>query len=481
MRRGLFAQAGPLMLGRGVAAALGFTLPLVLARRFTLGEYGTYKQIFLVSNTAFWVLQLGMAQALYYFVPRAADALARRQFVLHSYLFLALSGALAALGLVLFADPLSAVMSNPDLAPLVPLTAAYTWLLVATSPLEIQLTAEGRVGAAGVALVVTEVLRVGLSVGLLLAGGGLRGFLVGSVIATGLRAALCVALVAARGVPRPSWPRLKEQLAYALPFGAAILLAIPQQQLHLYAVSLSFDPATFAIYATGCFQIPLINLLYSPVSDVLQVRLAETADRAAQLALFHEAVGKLAFFFFPLCVGLVAAAPELVEALFTNRYRAAIPIFRIAVLAVPLAALPLDGVLRARGRTRYLFLQYLWKLALSAPAVFVGLKFGLVGVIVSVTLVEAGSRVAMLREVGRELGAGARELLPWRDLGGFAWLSVACCAVVWALQQLRLERPLLALALECGVYGLAYLALAAGVPHFRRRGLVPSFSSVREA
>src|SRR5207253_8130435 len=112
----------------------------------------------------------------------------------------------------------------------------------------------------------------------------------------------------------------REQLAYSLPFGGSVLLAIPQTTFHQWAVGAKATPAEFAVYMVGCFQIPIINLLYSPISDVLQVRLASPGGREHGVGLFHEANLRLAAVFFPLCAGLCASASLFVPALFTHQY-----------------------------------------------------------------------------------------------------------------------------------------------------------------
>ena len=60
-----------LVVGRSVGLAASFAIGIVLARLFDPAVFGTYKQFFLVYATLYGVLQLGMAESLYYFVPRA--------------------------------------------------------------------------------------------------------------------------------------------------------------------------------------------------------------------------------------------------------------------------------------------------------------------------------------------------------------------------------------------------------------------------
>src|SRR5262249_40199471 len=150
-----------------------------------------------------------------------------------------------------------------------------------------------------------------------------------------------------RGRPQLDWKLLREQLAYALPFGAAVLVDIPQRTFHQWAVGWSVDAAAFAIYAQGCFQVPIINLLYAPISDSLQVPLAQPGGPVHRGQLSHDAGLRLAAVFLPFTAGMVAAASLFVPALFTHTYDPSIPIFRVAILLTPLSALPVDGVLRA--------------------------------------------------------------------------------------------------------------------------------------
>ena len=66
----ILRRAGPLMLARLGVAVFTFAIPMVLARVLLPASYGTFKQAWLLSNTLFLVLPLGLTQSLVYFVPR---------------------------------------------------------------------------------------------------------------------------------------------------------------------------------------------------------------------------------------------------------------------------------------------------------------------------------------------------------------------------------------------------------------------------
>jgi O-antigen/teichoic acid export membrane protein len=465
MARGILGQAGPLMLGRAGATVLSFALPLVLTRFLPQSEFGTYKQVWLVVSTAYFMLPLGLAQSLYYFIPRM-DGRAQT-WLTQSFVSVIITGALG--GLVLWSArfAIARQFGNPELATFGLPAALIAFTMVSTACIELQLTAEGKSGAAAWVIFLSDAVRVAASVVPLVLGWGLHGFFWAYVAHGAARLALQVVLLFKGGGPQFDWALFRRQLAYTLPFGAAVLLDIPQRTFHQWAVGWSVDAAAFAIYAQGCFQVPIVNLLYSPISDVLQVRLAEPEGREHGVYLFHDANLRLAAVFFPFTAGMVAAASLFVPAMFTHLYDASVPIFSVAILVTPLSALPIDGVLRAFGRTKYLFRIFLVKLLVTVPLVLLGLHlFGMIGAIAGHTLVHAAMRIAMLARVRRELETSWREVLPWRQLGIIAAASLLACfpAAVIARWSASGPRPFLALCMAGAAYAVVYLAALAVFP-----------------
>jgi len=281
------------------------------------------------------------------------------------------------------------------------------------------------------------------------------------VAGTGFRAVACWVMVLREHGLHVSREHLKRQLAYALPFGLAFAIIIPQQQFHQYFVAASVTAAMFAIYAVGCFNLPIVDMLYTPVSEILQLGIAEhdrDGIREGPARLFREAVARLAFVFIPMMALLYVCGPTLLIFLFTERYRDSVPIFRLAILAIPLAALPLDGVMRARAQNRFVLAVSVVKLALTVPLVVAGFHlYGLRGAMGGWVAAEAVTRGILLLRAGQLLG-GMRHLLPWRTLAMQA-LAAAVAAPVGAVALRFAQGPVLLRLVLCGAAtGLAYLA-----------------------
>lgn len=471
MADSILTRARPLLAARLAGAVLSIAVPMVLARVLVPASYGTFKAAFLVSQTLVLVLPMGLTQSLYYFVPREPGL--RDRFVAQAiWTHLAL-GAIAG-GLLLAARPLLAAhFGNPELGETMGWTAALTAVTIAGSPLDVAWNASGRIGAAALARLGTETARSGALVAGALALGTVEGALAGMTIAMAARAVWNVVALAARHGLAVSPAALRRQVAYALPFGLAFLLIVPQQQFHQYAVGAAVSAAAFAVYSVGTFQLPVVDVLYTPVSELLQIGLAESdgAGRPARagLPLFHEAVQQLSFAFLPLAGVLFVVAPALIEFLFSPVYLPAVPIFRLTALSVALAALPLDGVMRARAQNRFMLALSAGKLAATVPLVLGGLAWlGPIGALAGWIVAETLARVAMLRRAAALFEAPLRRVLPVRALARQLAATAFAMPPAWLALQ-AVSGPLF---LRLAAAGLAFAAAYLGISW--ARGWLPA-------
>ena len=149
--------------------------------------------------------------------------------------------------------------------------------------------------------------------------------------------------------------------------------------------------------------------------------------------------------------------------LFSQRYAASWPIFRINLTLLPLGILLFDPIVRAYAEYRYLLLRI--KLAFFV-VLLVALwwatpRFGMIGAISSVMIIGVADRAVQAWIFARVLHLGRRHLPAF--LGATAKLAVSAAAaagVAAGIQFLMLgSRPVL-LLLVCGVvFSIAYLAL----------------------
>jgi O-antigen/teichoic acid export membrane protein len=452
-----------LVAGRTMGFVVSFAIPVVLARLFSRAEFGTYKQLFLIYATLYGLAQAGMAESLYYFIPRQPGDAGRH--VTNATATLALVAAGCAALLYAARTGIAAWMTNPDLAGYLPLLAVFLGCTLVSVAFEIVMVSRKKHMAAATVYAASDLVRTACLIVPALAIWGLRGVLAGATAFAALR--LAAMLVYFR---REFGSRLRcdstlwrGQLVYALPFGLAVAVEIVQANLHQYFVASRFNAETFAIYAVGCLQIPLVDLICTSTANVMMVRMAEEAGGGrgrAALALWHDTTCRLATIVFPLAALLLLTARGVIVTLFTARYIASVPIFMIWCLTILPSALSVDAVLRVHARTRFLLGMNVLRLALIAISIGWFLStFGLAGAVLvtllSTSLVKA---VGVLR-IARLLNVGLGDVLPWGRLAGVAiQASVAAIPAFWVTRTVTW--PPLANVIATGtVYTLTFAVL----------------------
>ncbi|HKY33174.1 MAG TPA: oligosaccharide flippase family protein [Candidatus Polarisedimenticolia bacterium] len=471
-----FRPALLLMGGRALGVAIGFLIPVALVRVFNQTEFGTYKQVFLIYATLYGVAQIGMAESLFYFLPSARQRGGR--FAANSLLSLAAAG-IAALVLLAAAAPVVArVMNNPALERPIVLMGTYLLFMLAAAVLEIAMISRQKYGLASLSYSVSDLARASLYLLPVLVWPTLEALLWGAIAFAALRLAAAVAFLGREygRELRPDRSLLKAQAAYAGPFALAVLVHVLQANLHSYAVFYSFDPATFAVYAVGCLQIPLIDLIGSSASHVMMVRMSGARAEGREdlvLAIWQDITRKLALFFFPLVGLLLVNAREIIVFLFTSDYAASAPIFMLWSITILGSAFQVDGVLRVYARTRFIFAMNLVVLglviALIGPSIGV---FQLTGAVLVSLIAFFTAKALALWRIRRLMGVPFARFLPWGALG--ATLGVSAAAAL-AASLVRMEAALsplpslvLAGAVHMAVYGGLLVLLGLLAPSEKR-------------
>jgi O-antigen/teichoic acid export membrane protein len=428
----LLGKSGPLVVSRLGSAVLTFALPLYLVRLLSPHSFGVYKQFFLVAQTLLLVGQLGLTQSLYYFLPRGGAE--RGSYVTHALSAVALLGALSGVGLYLGAPWLGRHM-DPALAGLRLPLALFGGAMLAAAPLEGALTSDGRIGGAALAYLCSDVVRVAaLGGGALL--GGARGLFFAAVGVGWLRVAALWILVARRALPvgRPRLSLLRPQLAFALPFAGSIWLYVAQRYFAQYAVAARFSAASFALFAVASFHLPVVDIVYTPICEVLMVELGRAFGGNARgrgsrvVADWDGAVEKLASLLLPAAAGAWLFGPTVLPLIFTQKYAGAVPLFLLATLEIPLWILPCDALLRAAGDTRFLFAFNAARVGITAACVVGGIHFGgLAGAIAGGLVSEGLARALMLYRGRRHLGVELSQILDTAALSRIAFAAAAAC------------------------------------------------------
>ena len=459
----VFRPALILMSGRGLGFIAAFAIPMVLARVFDQDDFGTYKQLFLIYGTLFGISQLGMAESLYYFLP--VQARKGGGYIFNTLMVLLSVGIASALLLWITQAYVAKLLNNPDLIGYIPWIGVYLLFMLLAVVLEIVMTVKKQHLSASLTYAASDLLRTFLYVAPVLMFSNILWLLLGAVCFAIIRFILAFAYVVREfgSDLRPDKPLLRKHLAYAIPFGVSGLIEVTQINLHMYAVSYYFDVATFAIYAVGCLQVPLIDFLSTSTANVMMVNMREKLlenNLAAVRAIWLDTVRKLALIFCPLVFGLLIIAHELIVLLFTSTYERSVPIFMIWTAGMLFSILITSGVLRVFAETRFLILENVIHLVLLISLIqFFLVRYGLTGAVL-VTLVATGlTKIVSMLKIKSILQASMSQLLPWKSLASATALAALATLPALLLKAVLDTHDLITLLSTGAVYTLTYYFL----------------------
>jgi O-antigen/teichoic acid export membrane protein len=467
--RTLSAQAFWIMLAKTLAFGFTLALPLLLVRRMSQEDFGLYKQIFLLVSTAYALLPLGLGMSAYYFLPREPER--QPQVVFNIFLFLGAASALFFAAVTLFPGLLLRLFNSGEVAGYAPLIGLVVATWVASSLLEIIAIARQELRLATVFVILSQLTKAAFMLGAVVLFGSVRALLYAALCQGLLQTAILLFYLRSRFGDfwrRFDWPLWRVQLAYALPFGLASMLLRSQTELDNYFVSYQFGPAAYAVYAVGCFELPLLALLSESVSSVTIPRVSGLQKEGATreiVELIARMTRKLALILLPLYFFLLVTGREFITFLFTEQYAESWPIFAFNLTLIPLALVTVayDPVMRAHAEHRYFLLKVRGVLLvlMVGGLLYATPRYGLVGAIAVNILVNVIDRAVVALKVKRILNIG-REHLPlfagvWRVAAAALLAGAATFATRAALGG---ARPFVVLAAGGAVFAAVYLAAA---------------------
>jgi O-antigen/teichoic acid export membrane protein len=379
--------------------------------------------------------------------------------------------------LMLSSDAIAGWLANPHIsAGLLPL-GVFLSLTLVTAPFEIVLVSKGRYNGAALTYATSDLVRVVCVV--------VPAFVIGTIAAVmwGVVAFALARLIAMLWSLRrevvgfqPQLSMWRGQMAYALPFALAVAVEIVQANFHQYVVATRVDAATFAIFAVGILQMPLVDIIATSTASVMMVKISAGGDRdtRAVLALWHDTVVRLALVVFPArrVHARRRTRPHSCSSLPTLMRQA----FQFSSYRQSRSCPPASASTRVPRARSDASARRLNLVRLAAVALLIGgflTAFGLRGAVAATLCATVLARALGLARIARLLNVRLVELLPWRQLTTTAaFAAVAALPAVWVHRVMANTGPV-ALVIVAGVYGITFMMLSLWKGSFSLFSLAP--------
>lgn len=424
----LKAQSAWLLCAKIVGFVISSLLPFLVVRYLAQDKVGLYRQVFQVVVNAVTTLPLGFSMSAFYFLNR--ETARRKAAVFNILLFNFAVGGLACLGLYFYPQFLGGIFQSDEMTRLAPKIGVVIWLWIFSTFLEVVAIANREARTATVFIVSAQLTKTVLMAGAVVLFASVEAFIYAAMIQAVLQTLILLFYLNSR-FPRFwrefDWRFFREQAFYALPFGLVGLLWTLQTDVHNYFVGHRFSESDYAIYAYGCFQLPLFAMLAESTTSVLIPRMSELQarnDTREMIRLTTRAMQKLSFFYFPAYAFLLVTASVFITTLFTKNFAASVPIFIINLTLLPFDIWVVDPIVRAfKEFGRFLLVIRVFILIGLIAALSFGIQhFDLRGMIAIVVVTSLIERFVSTSVLARKIGVKRSD---WRLLKGVGKTAAA--------------------------------------------------------
>jgi O-antigen/teichoic acid export membrane protein len=400
-----------LFLSKMIGYGLRLVLPVVLVRVLSVGDFGTYRQFFLLELMILSIFQLGANQALFFFIPK--DTENAGSYFLNSLVLNIVFFTVAMIMVKIFLTPLSELLKMQVLARYIIILSIDTLLIMLLSSADCYLLARERVKVSATFEVLGNAIISLATVTAALLGGGLS--MIFQVLVAGKSVQLIATMLyihfGLRGFHADRYFfDLRVQLKYGAILGMGGSISVMLMRLHSLVVSSHYGREVFAVYSAGCTDIPVVQIFAQSLATVALAKftvLAKNDDWDGIRALWREILTSMYGFTIPAVLFFVLIAKPLVLLMFTQTYADAVDIFMINTLVKINFIWNASLVIRAVDRNDVTLILNIVTLVISLPVLYFASRWaGIQGVIIGHCVLRITWRLVQVRLANKVTGAG---------------------------------------------------------------------------
>lgn len=444
----LALQGAWLLFAKTVGFVLSFLLPIMIYQTLSKTEVGIYQQVFLVIVTVSGVLPFGVSMSAYYFLSREKE---RKPFyICNILLFNFIVGGLACLFLNFYPQVLEDIFKDKEMTQFAPQIGIVIWLWVFSGFFETVAIANQEARLATVFIISAQLSKAVFMISAVYFYGTVGAMLNAANIQAVLETVALFVYLNSRF--KGFWTSFDrdlfiKHLKYALPFGFAGFLWVLQTEAHNYFVGNRFSPEELAIYRAGCFQLPLLVLIYESISSVMIPRMSQLQSEGKNqemIELTVRAMEKISLVYFPTYIFFFITAYTLITTLFTQKFADSVPIFLINITLLPFYVFITDPIVRAFELLGRFILQIrIFIVILLLLTLYYGVQhFSLEGMIAIVVVTSLIDRFLSLGKVWKTIGAKTSDIHLLKNIGKTAIAAlVAGIPTYFVYNLVKLHTP----------------------------------------
>jgi O-antigen/teichoic acid export membrane protein len=159
-------------------------------------------------------------------------------------------------------------------------------------------------------------------------------------------------------------------------------------QLDKFVISGFFPPEQFAVFSGGAMELPFITIFSNSINSVLLPGISSQDNTSEVAKIYRGAVRKNALIILPMATLFFLFAEPIIVFLYSSRYIAAVPFFKVYTLILPLRIATFGIIFMALGKTRQVLYNAVFTLTANLVLNLVLVRYmGMMGAALATVLV----------------------------------------------------------------------------------------------
>ncbi|MBO5702773.1 MAG: oligosaccharide flippase family protein [Clostridia bacterium] len=452
-----------------VTTGLSLIITRLLSEYLSVYDYGVYSQALLIVSTVSSFTIFGMMDGINYFYCSESDIAKRESYTATIFTMQCAVSAAAGAGLLILSVPLCEYLGNPGIQRLLVFVAMLPLLQNVLGIIQVLMISVGKARMLALRNFVISAIRLAVVFVVVTFVRNVAIILATTVILDIIQIAVFLIILKKNGcnvkMLKTDFRLVPAILKYCAPMAVFTIVSSLNRDMDKYLVSIMTDTKTLALYANASKQLPF-DILMTSFCTVLIPYITKyiSEQKKKQAAGIYKLFLEITYISTAvLCCAALAASPQLMKLLYSNKYTEGIEIFVIYILVDLFRFTNITLVLSAAGKTRTLMMIGLGAVCCNLvlnPLMYGW--FGLIGPAVATLIVTVMSGILMLYFNSRALECKITEFFDMKYLALFAAESVALTVALSFLSKWLDKMDVhyfIILVSVAGLYGIIMLVL----------------------
>lgn len=256
---------------------------------------------------------------------------------------------------------------------------------------------------------------------------------------------------------------VEKQIRYNAPLALSSIINVVAERMDGVVLSTMLSVDDYAMYSAGKFRIPIVNLIFPSVTNVLAPRMVESIKRCDYVTatnIWHKMIIIFSVIIIPFFIFSELTAKELVVLLFTEKYSSSSVVYQIILFTFAVQIFSRGIVINTSGKTHLMVLSSSIAAIISLISVPLLINYyGIIGAAIGYVLAYNISGLIQVYYSTKILQLKLVSALPYLQVIKILVISLLCGLPILFLKAMNLPNTIFLGFSAVSFFPLAYILL----------------------